>query len=63
MIRFFELAVVGPVAGPRFGLADACEQCSRRNPGPSGECRGFGAGCLGVRPAFEAQADSSRIKR
>ncbi len=62
MSAFFELAVIGPVAGPRFGLADACVGCTARNGAPRGECRGFGPGCLGARrPEPEDQDASARI--
>lgn len=49
MPAFFEFAVIGPIAGPRFGLADGCIGCTQRNGAPMGECRGFGPGCLGAR--------------
>ncbi len=63
MAGFFELAVIGPIAGPRFGLVDACEGCARRNA-TAGECHGFGPGCLGARrpePDDRPQDASSRI--
>ncbi len=47
MSGFFEFAVIGAIAGPRFGLARACEECVERRAGREA-CGGFGAGCLGM---------------
>ncbi len=62
MAGFFELAVIGPIPGPRFGLVDACEDCARRNAS-AGECHGFGPGCLGARrPELESGPQDARLR-
>ncbi len=65
MLGFFQLAVVGPIVGPRFGLGRACVDCTESREGRAA-CQGFGPGCIGVpqgAPLFDTQAASSRIKR
>ncbi|HSN22146.1 MAG TPA: hypothetical protein VLS49_15800 [Usitatibacter sp.] len=65
MLGFFQLAVVGPIVGPRFGLSRACVDCTESREGRAA-CQGFGPGCIGApqgEPAFDAQSLSSRIKR
>jgi hypothetical protein len=64
MLGFFFLAVIGPVAGPRFGLSRACVDCSEPRDGRAA-CNGFGPGCIGARSVepVKPQAASSRIVR
>jgi len=63
MLGFIPLAVIGPVIGPRLGLARACVGCVEAREG-RGACHGFGAGCIGARSTpSEPQAASSRINR
>ncbi len=65
MFGFFPLAVVGPITGPRFGLARACIDCAESREARAA-CNGFGPGCIGARegtPAAGAQSASSRITR
>ena len=59
MAGFFELAVIGPIAGPRFGLVDACADCTRRDS-RTGDCHGFGPGCLGARRAEPTRTAEDR---
>jgi len=58
---FFELAVIGPIAGDGLGTARRCLACyhaTRLTDGPA--CAGFGPGCLGYRPVrIGAAADSA----
>jgi hypothetical protein len=64
MLGFFQLAVVGPIVGPRFGLGRACVDCTESREGRAA-CRGFGPGCIAA-PAPDAtqgQDASSRITR
>ena len=64
MLGFFQLAVVGPIVGPRFGLGRACIDCTESREGRAA-CQGFGPGCIGARqgePLFAPQSASSRIK-
>jgi len=65
MLGFFQLAVIGPIVGPRFGLGRACVDCTDSREG-RGACEGFGPGCLGAREGAvprEDQSASSRITR
>ena len=50
---FFKLAVVGPILTRGLGIARQCLTCYHaRGPYPNEpSCAGFGAGCLGYRPA------------
>lgn len=65
MLGFFQLAVVGPIVGPRFGLGRACVDCTEGREGRAA-CHGFGPGCLVARKSaaqLDRQAPSSRISR
>lgn len=61
----FKLAVIGPTATRRFGVASGCAECFAQRPADAEPCTGFGPGCLGARaatgdrPAF----DASSLKR
>lgn len=58
---FFQLAVIGPIAGDGLGTARRCLACydvARLTNGPA--CAGFGPGCLGYRPIrIGAAADAA----
>jgi hypothetical protein len=57
---FFQLAVIGPIAGDGLGSARRCLACchaTRLTDGPA--CAGFGPGCLGYRPTRIAAASDS----
>jgi hypothetical protein len=64
MLGYFPLAVIGPIAGSRFGLGRACCDCTEALKGRVA-CRGFSSGCLCTPRSAprERQAASSRIKR
>ena len=65
MLGFFQLAVLGPIVGPRFGLGRACVDCTESREGRAA-CNGFGPGCIGAPQgsvALDAQDASSRITR
>jgi hypothetical protein len=60
---FFQLAVIGPIAGDGLGTARRCLACyhaTRLTNGPA--CAGFGPGCLGYR-AINIGAASAREDR
>ncbi|HEX6634848.1 MAG TPA: hypothetical protein VF038_12835 [Usitatibacter sp.] len=65
MLGFFQLAVVGPIVGPKFGLGRACVDCTESREGRAA-CNGFGPGCIGApqgEPLLDTQSPSSRIRR
>lgn len=62
---FYKLAVLGPVVTRGLGMGRQCLDCYRargRHPDEP-PCAGFGAGCLGYRPAtFGASTDIAKYR-
>jgi hypothetical protein len=58
---FFQLAVIGPIAGDGLGTARRCLACYHATRLTAGTaCTGFGPGCLSCRPIrIGAAADSA----